>query len=48
MSQVEVRSGGCNPVPALLANKAVTENTITISKDFLSEAKAIFARWRRI
>jgi uncharacterized membrane protein len=47
MSQVEVRSGGCNPVPIFPANKTVTETTITISKEFLTEAKAIFARWRR-
>jgi uncharacterized membrane protein len=47
MSQVEVRSGGCNPVPIFPANKAVTDTAITISRDFLREAKAIFARWRR-
>jgi uncharacterized membrane protein len=47
MSQVEVRSGGCNPVPIFPANKTVTETTITISKEFLNEAKTIFARWRR-
>jgi uncharacterized membrane protein len=47
MSQVEVRSGGCNPVPIFQQNKTVTAQTITISKEFLKEAKAIFARWRR-
>ncbi|MDR1373873.1 MAG: DUF2318 domain-containing protein [Treponema sp.] len=47
MSQVGVRSGGCNPVPILPANKTVTDTAITISKDFLKEAKGIFARWRR-
>jgi uncharacterized membrane protein len=47
MSQVEVRSGGCNPIPIFPANKTVTETTITIRKDFLNEAKTIFARWRR-
>jgi uncharacterized membrane protein len=47
MSQVERRSGGCNPVPVFPANKTVTDTTITISKDFLKEAKAIFARWKR-
>jgi uncharacterized membrane protein len=47
MSQVEVRSGGCNPVPIFPSNKTVTETTITISRDFLVRAKAIFARWRR-
>jgi uncharacterized membrane protein len=47
MSQVEIRSGGCNPVPISTANKTITDTTITVSKDFLREAKAIFARWRR-
>jgi uncharacterized membrane protein len=47
MSQVEVRSGGCNPAPIFPQNKTVTDTTITISKAFLKEAKAIFARWRR-
>jgi uncharacterized membrane protein len=47
MSQVEVRSGGCNPVPILPENKTVTFATITISKDYLAKAKDIFARWKR-
>ena len=47
MSQVEIRSGGCNPVPIFAQNKTVTASTITISQAFLKEAKAIFARWRR-
>jgi uncharacterized membrane protein len=47
MSQVETRSGGCNPVPVFPQNKTVTAQTITISRDFLREAKAIFARWKR-
>jgi uncharacterized membrane protein len=47
MSQVEVRSGGCNPVPIFAANKTVTKDSITISKKFLKEAKAIFGRWKR-
>jgi uncharacterized membrane protein len=47
MSQVEKRSGGCNPVPIFPQHKTVTDTTITISKDFLKEAKSIFARWRR-
>jgi uncharacterized membrane protein len=47
MSQVEVRSGGCNPVPIFAANKTVTDTTITISKEFLIKAKGIFANWRR-
>jgi uncharacterized membrane protein len=47
MSQVEVQSGGCNPVPIFAKNKTVTNSAITISKEFLKEAKTIFARWRR-
>ncbi|MDR2633455.1 MAG: DUF2318 domain-containing protein [Treponema sp.] len=47
MSQVGVRSGGCNPVPIFPANKTETATTITISKEFLHQAKGIFARWRR-
>ncbi|MDR1072554.1 MAG: DUF2318 domain-containing protein [Treponema sp.] len=47
MSQVETRSGGCNPVPIFPVNKTMTSTAITISKEFLNEAKRIFARWRR-
>ncbi|MHB9294439.1 hypothetical protein PilKf_00153 [Pillotina sp. SPG140] len=47
MSQVEVRSGGCNPVPIFAANKTVNDKTITISRDFLIQAKVIFSRWSR-
>jgi uncharacterized membrane protein len=47
MSQVGVRSGGCNPVPISAANKTVTDTDITISREYLKEAKGIFARWRR-
>jgi hypothetical protein len=47
LSQVEVRSGGCNPVPIFPANKVVGEDTITISLEYLRKAKDIFARWRR-
>jgi uncharacterized membrane protein len=47
MGQVEVRSGGCNPVPVFAANKTVTDTAIIISKEYLARAKEIFARWRR-
>ncbi|AEF82003.1 DUF2318 domain-containing protein [Leadbettera azotonutricia] len=47
MSQVEQKSGGCNPVPILAANKTVSDTSITIPKEYLIQAKAIFARWRR-
>ncbi|MDR1445520.1 MAG: DUF2318 domain-containing protein [Treponema sp.] len=47
MSQVEVRSGGCNPVPIFKDDKTVRGNTITISKEYLARARDIFARWKR-
>jgi uncharacterized membrane protein len=47
MSQVEVRSGGCNPIPIFAADKKVTDTSITISKDFLKTARDKFARWKR-
>ena len=47
MSQVEVRSGGCNPVPIFKDYKTVTETSIIISRDLLKEAKVMFARWNR-
>lgn len=46
MSQVEVVSGGCNPVPIFPENKTVTDETITVSLDFLQEAKGVFSNWR--
>jgi uncharacterized membrane protein len=47
MSQVGLRSGGCNPVPISAADKTVTEADITIPRNFLREARVIFSRWRR-
>jgi uncharacterized membrane protein len=47
MSQVGVRSGGCNPVPIFAANKTVTDTTITITKEYLATEKRKFARWKR-
>jgi uncharacterized membrane protein len=46
MDQVEVVSGGCNPVPIFPQNKTVTDETITIPYAFLQKAKVIFANWR--
>jgi uncharacterized membrane protein len=47
MSQVERQAGGCNPVPIFPPNKTVTASTITISLDYLKQARSIFASWRR-
>ncbi|SHI79222.1 Fe-S-containing protein [Parasporobacterium paucivorans] len=46
MDRVEVESGGCNPWPIFDENKTVTDDTITISADFLKESKDIFANWK--
>jgi uncharacterized membrane protein len=46
MDQVEVRSGGCNPVPIFPQNKTVSDESITISNAFLTEAKVIFSNWK--
>lgn len=45
-SDVEVSRGGCNPVPIFSENKTVDETNITISNEFLTESKAIFANWK--
>jgi uncharacterized membrane protein len=47
MSQVERQAGGCNPVPIFPANKTISDSTITISQEYLKQAKAIFASWKR-
>lgn len=48
MDKVEVQSGGCNPVPIFTDNKTVGDENITISGDFLTEAKGIFANWKTV
>jgi uncharacterized membrane protein len=47
MSQIERQAGGCNPVPIFPANKTVGDSTIIISKEYLKQAKTIFASWKR-
>lgn len=46
MDRVEVESGGCNPWPIFTDNKIVTDESITISYDFLKESKEVFANWK--
>jgi len=46
MDRMEVKSGGCNPRPIFAKNKTVTDETITISYNFLNEARQIFANWK--
>ena len=46
MSNVEVEAGGCNPWPIFAENKTVTDESITISFDFLKASTEIFANWK--
>ena len=46
MDQVEDTRGGCNPVPITAEYKTETDEAITISYDFLDEARVIFSNWR--
>lgn len=45
-SEVEIARGGCNPVPIFSEDKIVDENNITISNEFLTEAKGVFENWK--
>jgi uncharacterized membrane protein len=47
MAQVEVASGGCNPVPIFAENKIVDDEKIVIPREYLAQERDIFARWRR-
>lgn len=47
MDRVEVEAGGCNPWPIFDQNKTVTEESITITSDFLKESRQIFANWKK-
>jgi len=47
MGQVERQAGGCNPVPIFPANKTVTAQTITVSKEYLRQIKTMFQSWKR-
>ncbi len=44
--RIEVESGGCNPWPIFDKNKTITAGGISISYDFLSKTKDIFANWK--
>lgn len=47
MDRVEVEAGGCNPWPIFAEDKTVTDESITVSYDFLQKSKDIFANWKR-
>jgi uncharacterized membrane protein len=44
---VEIKTGGCNPVPIFEDDKAVTEDSITIPTATLEAARELFAKWKR-
>ena len=44
---VEIVTGGCNPLPILEENKTVTEDSILIYYDFLKEYTNVFAYWKK-
>lgn len=46
MDDVQVTKGGCNPVPITSEYKTVSDETITISKEFLTQATVIFQNWK--
>lgn len=45
---VEVITGGCNPVPITKEDKTESDDTITINRELLEEYQAIFANWKTI
>lgn len=46
MDEVEITKGGCNPVPISSSEKTEDSTNITISIDYLKQAKSIFANWK--
>lgn len=46
VDEVEVQSGGCNPLPIFAENKTVTDDAVEISYDFFYKCKRIFANWK--
>lgn len=46
--EVEVITGGCNPVPITKDDKTESSDTITISRELLEEYQSIFANWKTI
>ena len=46
VNQIEEEAGGCNPWPIFSADKTVTNDTLTISYDFLKESSELFGNWK--
>ncbi len=47
VSQVELVKGGCNPVPITKEWKTEDAQSIVISREFLEQAKPLFANWKK-
>jgi hypothetical protein len=47
MDDVEIKTGGCNPVPIFEEDKTITDESIVIPANYLKQAKAIFANWKQ-
>ena len=45
MEVIETKTGGCNPISIFPENKTETDSTITISKEYLTQARAMFKNW---
>jgi len=46
MEVIETKTGGCNPFSIFQENKTVTDSTITISREYLTQAKAVLESWK--
>lgn len=44
--EVEVITGGCNPVPIVKEAKVENSDTITISREFLEQYQEVFENWK--
>jgi uncharacterized membrane protein len=45
MEVIETKTGGCNPISIFPENKTETDSTITISKEYLAQIRAMFISW---
>lgn len=44
--EVELMTGGCNPVPIMESDKTETSDKIIISRELLEKYQVIFANWK--
>jgi len=45
MEVIETKTGGCNPISIFSEDKIETDSSITISKEYLTQAKTMFINW---